>query len=103
MIIYFGINGDKYHTLVSLEYQGIKIPAGFEFDGVTVKAPFTFLFSNKDLRQGIRASCFHDWMCNHKDRYRRETATDDMLEIWRADGQEAWKASFVRRSVFLFL
>ena len=46
MIIYFGINGDKYHTLVSLEYQGIKIPAGFEFDGVTVKAPFTFLFSN---------------------------------------------------------
>ena len=68
MIIYFGINGDKYHTLVSLEYEGIKIPAGFEFDGVTVKAPFTFLFSNKDLRQGIRASCFHDWMCNHKDR-----------------------------------
>ena len=93
MIIYFGINGDKYHTLVSLEYEGIKIPAGFEFDGVTVKAPFTFLFSNKDLRQGIRASCFHDWMCNHKDRYRRETATD---------GLEAWKAWFVRWSVNLY-
>ena len=46
MIIYFGISGDKYHTLVSLEYEGIKIPAGLEFDGVTVKAPFTFLFSN---------------------------------------------------------
>ncbi len=102
MIIYFGINGDKYHTLVSLEYEGIKIPAGFEFDGVTVKAPFTFLFSNKDLRQGIRASCFHDWMCNHKDRYRRETATDVLVEIWRADGLEAWKAWFVRRSVNLY-
>ena len=102
MIIYFGISGDKYHTLVSLEYEGIKIPAGFEFDGVTVKAPFTFLFSNKDLRQGIRASCFHDWMCNHKDRYRRETATDVWVEIWRADGLEAWKAWVGRWSVNLY-
>ena len=61
MIIYFGISGDKYHTLVSLEYEGLKIQAGFEFDGVTVKAPFPFLFSNKALRQVIRESCLPCW------------------------------------------
>lgn len=102
MKIYFGVCGDKYRVLTPLFYDGITVPSGFEFDGVTVKAPFTFLFSNKDLRQGIRASCFHDWMCNHKDRYRRETATDVLVEIWRADGLEAWKAWFVRWSVNLY-
>ena len=102
MKIYFGVCGEKYRVLSPLFYGGIKIPAGFEFDGVTVKAPFTFLFSNKDLRQGIRASCFHDWMCNHKDRYRREYATNVLVEIWREDGLEAWKAWFVRWSVNLY-
>lgn len=99
MIIQFGIYNGKYVTLESLKYKGIKIPAGFEFDGVTVMAPFTLLFSNKDLRQGIRASCFHDWMCLHKDEYSRREATKILTDIWQEDGLERFKAKLVEWAV----
>lgn len=92
----FGVKGLKYVTLKELHYDGITVPKGFEFDGVTVMAPFTLLFSNKDLRQGIRASCFHDWMCQHKDEYSREYATKVLVDIWKEDGLESLKAWFVK-------
>ncbi len=92
----FGVKGLKYVTLKELHYDGITLPKGFEFDGVTVKVPFTLLFSNKDLRQGIRASCFHDWMCRHKDEYSREYATKVLVDIWKEDGLEDFKAWFVK-------
>lgn len=98
----FLVVGEKYRTIKELKYKDIVVPKGFEFDGVTVKAPFTFLFSNKDLRQGIRASCFHDYMCQHKDKYKREYATDILVEIWQEDGLEDFKAWFVRWSVNLY-
>ena len=98
----FLVVGEKYKTIKELTYKGITVPKGFEFDGVTVKAPFTFLFSNKDLRQGIRASCFHDYMCQHKDKYKREYATDILVEVWQEDGLEDFKAWFVRWSVNLY-
>ncbi len=92
----FGVKGLKYVTLKELHYDGITLPKGFEFDGVTVKVPFTLLFSNKDLRQGIRASCFHDWMCRHKDEYSRAYATKVLVDIWKEDGLEDFKAWFVK-------
>lgn len=98
----FGIVGIKYITLRVLEYKNISVPKGFEFDGVTVKAPFTLLFSNKDLRQGIRASCFHDYLCKHKDLYSRKYATEILIEIWRADGLNTFKAYIVKYSVNFF-
>lgn len=98
----FLVVGEKYRTIKELKYKDIVVPKGFEFDGVTVKAPFTFLFSNKDLRQGIRASCFHDYMCQHKDKYKREYATNILVEIWQEDGLEDFKAWFVRWSVNLY-
>lgn len=93
------INGGKYITLEDMEYKDIRVPKGFEFDGVTVSAPFTFIFSNKDLRQGIRASCFHDWMCEHQADYSRRYATQVLVEIWKEDGLEDIKAWFVKYSV----
>lgn len=98
----FLVVGEKYRTVKELKYKDITVPKGFEFDGVTVKAPFTFLFSNKDIRQGIRASCFHDYMCRHKDKYKREYATDILVEVWQEDGLEDFKAWFVRWSVNLY-
>lgn len=98
----FEINGLNYITTEELQYDGIIIPKGFEFDGVTVKAPFTLLFSNKDLRQGIRASCFHDWLCQHKSDYTREYSTNVLVDIWRQDGLNYWKSVFVKVSVNVY-
>lgn len=102
MIIQFAIYNGKYVTLESLKYKDIEVPSGFEFDGVTVMAPFTLLFSNKDLRQGIRASCFHDWMCQHKDEYSREYATKVLVDIWQADGLDKIKAKIAGFAVNLY-
>lgn len=98
----FAVDGINYITLEPLTYKDITIPEGFVFDGVTVKAPFTFLFSNKDLRKGIRASCFHDWMCKHKDKYDRKDATKLLVDMWVEDGLPKWKSSFVYISVELY-
>ncbi len=95
----FAVYGINYVTMRELEYDGIKIPCGYVFDGVTARAPFTFLFSTKDLRQGIRASCFHDWLCLHKSEYSRTYATDVLVDLWKQDGLNPVKAWIVKISV----
>lgn len=102
MILQFGIYQDKYVTLEPLKHKEIEIPSGFVFDGVSVKAPFSIIFSNKDLRQGIRASCFHDWLCQHKNEYSRQYATKILVEIWKEDGLEPYKAKLVGAAVNLY-
>lgn len=98
----FAVYGINYVTLHDIEHEGIKIPRGYVFDGVTVRAPFTLIFSNKDLRKGIRASCFHDWLCLHKDIYGRKYATNILVEIWREDGLNTFKAWIVKISVNVY-
>lgn len=98
----FAVWQDKYVTLRSMEHEKIKIPAGFVFDGVTVKAPFTFIFSNKDLRQGIKASCFHDFMCQHKDIYTRTEATTVLIKLWKKDGLDSFKVWIVKVAVNVY-
>ena len=98
----FAVDELNYITLKELKYKDIVIPKGFVFDGVTVKATFTFLFSNKDLRKGIEASCFHDWMCNHKDLYKRKEATKILVDLWVKSGLPKWKAWFVYVNVELY-
>lgn len=92
----FGIKGLNYVTLQELRHDHLIVPKGFEFDGVTVKAPFTFIFSSKDLRKGIRASCFHDYMCRDKSKYYRRYATKVLVEIWEHDGLSPFKGWIVK-------
>lgn len=100
--LYFAVDGINYITLRRIKYKDITIPKGYIFDGVTVKAPFTMLFSNKDLKQGIYASCIHDWICQHKEDYYRKDATDILVEIWQEWGLEPIKAFIVKISVNIF-
>lgn len=95
----FAVYGINYVTLRDLEHDGVIVPKGYVFDGVTVKAPFTFIFSNKDLRKGIRASCFHDWICEHRSEYTRKYATDLLVDLWRQEGLSSFKAFIVKISV----
>lgn len=91
----FSIIGINYVVRRDIEYNGIKVPRGYVFDGVTARAPFTFIFSTKDLRQGIRASCFHDWLCEHRSQYTRKYATKVLVDLWRKDGLGSIKAKIV--------
>lgn len=98
----FAVVGINYITLKKITYRDIVIPKGFVFDGVTLPAPFTMLFSNKDLRQGIKASCFHDFMCRHKDKYGRKEATDILIELWREAGLDELKAQIAKVSINIY-
>lgn len=98
----FAVYKTNYITLRVLYYDNIIVPKGYIFDGVTVKPPFTIIFSNKDLRQGIRASCFHDWLCNHKSEYELKYATNILVNIWREDGLNIFKSFIVKFFVNLF-
>ena len=101
-MIEFGVSGIYYITLKELKYDGVIVPKGFVFDGVTAKAPFTFIFSTKDLRQGIKASCFHDWMCQHKSEYSRNYSTDILVDLWQQEGLNRYKAYIVKVCVNLY-
>lgn len=98
----FGVLGTNYVTLKDIKYDNIIVPKGYMFDGVTAKAPFTFIFSTKDLRQGIRASCIHDWMCEHRSQYTRKYATDVLVDIWKEDGLNGYKAFIAKISVNVY-
>lgn len=98
----FAVYGINYVTLRDLEHDSVIVPKGYVFDGVTAKAPFTFIFSTKDLRQGIRASCFHDWICQNKKNYTREYSTKVLVDIWKQDGLNKYKAFIVKISVNVY-
>lgn len=98
----FALYGYNFITLRTIKYKNITVPKGFEFDGVTVKAPFTVLFSTKDLRQGIKASCLHDWMCQHRAEYTRQYATKVLVDIWQQDGLGKFKAGIVELCVNVY-
>ena len=91
----FSICGINYVTRRDIEYDGIKVPQGYVFDGVTVKAPFTVIFNSEDLRRGLRASCFHDWLCEHRSEYKRKYATKVLVDLWRANKLGPIKAKIV--------
>ena len=98
----FAVYGINYDTLRDVEHDSVIVPKGYVCDGVTVKAPFTFIFSNKDLRKGIRASCFHDWLCEHRSQYTREYATKVLVDIWKQDGLNGYKAFIAKISVNVY-
>lgn len=93
---------NQYITLVDLHYRGVKVPKGFVFNGVSVKSPFTFFFSQDELRKGIEASCFHDYMCENRHRYDRKTATRNLVDIWVDNGLKRWKANIVEKCVNIY-
>lgn len=98
----FAVYDIKYVTLHELNYHNINIPKGFIFDGITVPAPFSGLFSNKDLRQGIKAACFHDFMCQNKDKYKRKEATNILIELWLQSGLNRFKAQIAKFSINIY-
>ena len=91
----FGLVENGYITLREISFRNVIVPKGFVFDGVTVKAPFTLLFSQKNLRNGIRASCFHDYMCKRKTLYKRSYSTKILVKLWKNDGLGSVKAGIV--------
>jgi len=100
---YFALTSDgMFVTTHPLTYKELSIKEGFEFDGVTVKAPFTIMFSGEDLRKGVRASCFHDYLCRDKKHYRRSYATDVLVNIWAEDGLPRYKCLIVKFCVNLY-
>lgn len=98
----FAIYKNNYVTLRNIMYKNIYVPKGFIFDGVTVKSPFTFIFNSKDLRNGILASCFHDYMCKNKSEYDRKYATDILVSLWKKEGLSSFKSFIVKISVNIF-
>lgn len=98
----FRVEGLKYVTDEEVRYNGLVVPEGFKFDGVTLMAPFTFLFSSKDFVKGIRASCFHDYMCRDKKNYYRQYATKVLVDIWKEDGLNPVKAWIVGVAVNIY-
>lgn len=101
-MIEFGVKDIHYITLVPIRHEKVYVPVGFEFDGVTVKAPFTFLFSNRDLRKGIKASCLHDFMCKTKQCWDRKYATNVLVDEWCDAGLSKWKGFIVKICVNIY-
>lgn len=85
-----------------VRYKEIFIPKGFIFDGVTLKFPYSFFFSSKDIYKGIRAALVHDYMCKNKNIYNRKRATDILIEMWLEDELPLWKALFIKPAVNLY-
>ncbi len=94
----------KYITLNKLNRYGVDVPAGFIFDGVSVPWFVMWMFTHNELKEGIEAACVHDYMCEHKDDYRRRYATSILLKLWKNAGLgERWYTSWKPWVVYVFV
>lgn len=94
----------KYITLDKLNRYGVDVPAGFIFDGVSVPWFVMWMFTYDELKEGTEASCVHDYMCEHKNDYRRRYATSVLLKLWKNAGLgERWYTSWKPWVVYVFV
>ena len=49
----FGVKDGKFITLKEIRHHDVTVKEGYTFDGVTVKVPFRFIFSNRDLLNAV--------------------------------------------------
>ena len=104
----FGLIGTSYVALRDVRYcDRVRVPKRFVFDGVSVPWFCMFLFSHDDLKRGVYAACLHDYMCVHKDRFKRREATEILVRAWKDSGlgsrwYTAWKPFLVFASVELY-
>ena len=104
----FGVyKATKYITLHLWTFRNINVPEGFVFDGVSVPWFATFLFTHNDLKRGIMASAFHDFMWENKDKFKRREATSILIKLWKQAGlgsrwYTSWKPWVVYISVELY-
>ena len=83
-------DGQRYSVVFSFEARGIKIPAGFEFDGATVPRLLWSIVS-PGRPWVLRASCLHDFMYQHAlktkkiaDQIFKQTLIEDGAPPWVA-------------------
>lgn len=55
-------SGKKYATTNLLSYDGIKVPAGYETDGISYKFRLLGIFLNRFDPRYIHAVIFHDYI-----------------------------------------
>lgn len=96
----FMVIDDAYITIKELVYKDIVIPKGYMFDGLTIWIPFTMFFGTQDIRRGIKASCFHDWLCDNRQNYTMTEATKILIELWK--GLSPFQAFLVKISVNIY-
>ena len=81
----------KFITTRDICFEGVEVPKGFIFDGVTAPFPVSLFFTAHDYRKGIEASCYHDWMCKNKTKYKRKHSTHILIKLWKKNGLASWK------------
>lgn len=93
----FGVYDEKrYVSLRKRTFRNVTVPEGFLFDGISIPWFVMFLFTHNELKKGLQAACFHDFMCENKGVYRRREATSVLLKLWKNAGlgnrwYMAWK------------
>ena len=92
----------KYITKKEMAEENVMVPKHFKFDGITLKQPYAFFFTPKDLRQGRIAAAFHDYMCENKSLFKRKHATHILLKLWKRYGLSSWKAPLIYVCVELY-
>lgn len=94
----------NYVNLEEITFRKISVPKGFVFDGVSIPWFVMWMFSHNDLKRGIKAACFHDFMCEHKDIYQRREATAILLKLWKNAGLgNRWYTAWKPWVVYLFV
>ncbi|MDD4556206.1 MAG: DUF1353 domain-containing protein [Alphaproteobacteria bacterium] len=101
----FAVYDEKHYvTMKDLTFRNVTVPKGFIFDGVSVPWFVTWLFTHNDLKRGIMAAAFHDFMCENKDKFSRREATSILMKLWKQAGLGSrWYTAFKPWLVYCFV
>ena len=86
-------------VVVGFDYQAIRVPAGFEFDGASIPR-FFWRVVTPGRPWLLRASCIHDFMYERA-LYTKRRADKIFKEILLEDGAPGWLANCMFQAVRL--
>lgn len=94
----------RYVSLRKRTFRNVTVPEGFVFDGVSVPWFVMWMFTHNELKRGMRASCFHDFLCENRGQCKRKEATSILLKLWKEDGLgKRWYTSWKPWIVYIFV
>lgn len=90
-VVYYDAETQRWRLILTVEIEGVKIPAGFRFDLASIPRPLWPLVGPFEL--SIEAPLLHDYLYFHRGmgQYSRSEVDRLFLKVMKQEGIWAWR------------
>ena len=100
-VLFEPVGSDRVRVVEAIRYDvagypgcnhALEIEAGYTFNGASIPRPLWSLIGTPFKPEYLEAACYHDWICEHAERYTHRTAGDEVfLQLLTDAGVPYWR------------